>query len=260
MLAFDNLSGIPDWLSDALCGLATGLGFGTRRLFSDDEEALFEARRPIILNGIDELAVRGDLRDRMITLILPPIPDDRRRPEADFWREFEQARPRLLGALLDAVAMALRNLPHTRLERLPRMADFALWVHAAEPALDQPAGTFMDRYTGNRSEAHRVVLEADPVGRALLAWLEEQDDGFEWTGTASEMLALLNGRVPEEARPRKGWPGDATRLGGKLRRLAPALRGLGVDVDYIRHKNVRAWALRKSAPSPSPDDAASVIR
>ncbi len=245
LLAFDNLSGLPDWLSDALCGLATGLGFGTRRLFTDDEEALFEARRPIILNGIDELAVRGDLRDRMIALTLPPIPDDKRRPEADFWQEFERERPRLLGALLDAVAMAIRNLPTTQLDRLPRMADFALWVHAAEPALGQSPGTFLERYAGNRAEAHVTILNADPVGRVLLAWLEEQPGGFEWSGTATDMLELLNSLVPEDERPRRGWPKDATRMGGKLRRIAPHLRGVGVEVNYGRIGTARTWSLRK---------------
>jgi hypothetical protein len=66
---------------------------------------------------------------------LPPIAEDRRRPASEFWREFEAARPRILGALLDAVSQALRRAPGVRLPRLPRMADFAIWVTAAAPAL-----------------------------------------------------------------------------------------------------------------------------
>ena len=49
-----------------------------------------------------------------------------RRDEAQFWREFEQARPRILGSLLDAASAGLRNLPNVRLDQLPRMADFAI--------------------------------------------------------------------------------------------------------------------------------------
>jgi hypothetical protein len=55
--------------------------------------------------------------------------------------EFEPARPRILGALLDALAEGLRELPRVRLVRLPRMADFALWATACETAL-WPAGSF----------------------------------------------------------------------------------------------------------------------
>jgi hypothetical protein len=51
LLAFDNLSGLPVWLSDALCRLATGGSFAVRQLYTDDEEMLFEAARPILLNG-----------------------------------------------------------------------------------------------------------------------------------------------------------------------------------------------------------------
>jgi hypothetical protein len=47
VLAFDNLSGLPLWLSDALCRLASGGSFAVRRLYTDDEEVLFKAARPL---------------------------------------------------------------------------------------------------------------------------------------------------------------------------------------------------------------------
>ena len=109
LLAFDNLSGLPHWLSDALCRLATGGSFAVRRLYTDDEEVLFEAARPILLNGIEEVISRPDLGDRAIFLTLAPIAEADRRPEAELWREFEIARPRILGALLDAVVHGLRT-------------------------------------------------------------------------------------------------------------------------------------------------------
>src|SRR5579872_5121171 len=87
MLAYDNLSHLVPWLSDAICRLSTGGGFGTRQLYTDEDEILFDAMRPVIIDGIEELATRGDLLDRSIILRLPPIPDNRRRPEADFWQD-----------------------------------------------------------------------------------------------------------------------------------------------------------------------------
>src|SRR5207344_770168 len=97
VLAFDNLSGLPSWLSDALCRLATGGSFAARRLYTDDEEVLFEAARPILLNGIEDVISRPDLGDRAIFLTLAPIAEADRRPEDELWREFEKARPRILG-------------------------------------------------------------------------------------------------------------------------------------------------------------------
>src|ERR1700730_1732482 len=128
VLAFDNVSGLPDWISDTLCRLATGGGFAVRQHYSDQDEVLFDAARPVILNGIEEIVTRPDLADRAVFLTLQPMPEERRRPEAELWAAFEAERPRILGVLLDAVAQGLKRLPETRLEKLPRMADFALWA------------------------------------------------------------------------------------------------------------------------------------
>ncbi len=126
VLAFDNVSGLPAWISDTLCRLATGGGFAVRQLYSDQDEVLFDAARPVILNGIEDIVTRPDLADRAVFLTLEPIPEERRRPEQELWAAFEAERPRILGVLLDAVAKGLAELPRTKLDRLPRMADFAL--------------------------------------------------------------------------------------------------------------------------------------
>src|ERR1019366_4555102 len=73
IVAFDNVSGLPQWLSDALCRIATGAGFRTRTLHTDSDEQLFETRRPVVMNGIDDLAVRADLLDRGIGVYLKRI-------------------------------------------------------------------------------------------------------------------------------------------------------------------------------------------
>src|SRR5437660_9849065 len=171
LLAFDNLSGLPQWLSDALCRLATGGSFAVLQLYTDDEEVLFEAARPILLNGIEEVISRPDLGDRAIFLTLAPIGEVQRRSESELWREFEIARPRILGTLLDAVVHGLRTLGRVHLDRLPRMADFALWAAACETAL-WPAGTFSGAYAANRRAAIEGIVEADPVAacvRGLMA-------------------------------------------------------------------------------------------
>ena len=126
------------WLSDTLCRLTSGSAFSTRRLFTDQDEILFAAARPVILNGIEDIITRPDLADRAILLMLAPIAEWQRRPENALWREFELARPHILGALLDAAAHGLQMLPQVRLQRLPRMADFALWATACESAFQTP--------------------------------------------------------------------------------------------------------------------------
>src|SRR5215471_7421246 len=184
VLAFDNLSGLPHALSDAFCRLATGASFGLRQLYTDADEVLFQAARPILLNGIEDVIGRSDLADRALFLTLPPIADRYRRSESQLWRDFEVARPRILGALLDALAHGLRNLPSIHLEHLPRMADFALWAAACETAF-WPAGTFARAYQANRRAAIEDFVDADPVAARVQAIMANR---MTWTGTASELL------------------------------------------------------------------------
>jgi len=129
LLAFDNLSGLPAWLSDALCRLASGGSFAVRQLYTDDEEVLFKAARPTLLNGIEDIVGRSDLADRAIFLTLGPIGEEQRRSETELWREFELARPAIFGALLDASAHGLRAVGSVPLGRLPRMAGLRALGH-----------------------------------------------------------------------------------------------------------------------------------
>jgi Domain of unknown function (DUF3854) len=227
LIALDNLSRVQTWLSDALCRLATGGGFATRELYANDEEVLFDAKRPILLNGIEELATRSDLLERAIVLNLPTIPEDKRRTEARFWQDFEAARPFILGTLLNAVSGALRRYDDVRLERLPRMADFAQWATAAEAYLGLNEGAFLAAYTGNRADSNNLALEASPVAAAVLSFIEAEE---RWLGTPSDLLKELSGRTAEDLQRQQGWPKAANSLSGVLKRLAPNLRAAGVNV------------------------------
>jgi len=240
VLAFDNVSGLPAWISDTLCRLATGGGFAVRQLYTDQDEVLFDAARPVILNGIEDIVTRPDLADRAVFLTLEPIPEKRRRPEQELWAAFEAERPRLLGVLLDAVVEGLKRLPDTHLPKLPRMADFALWASACETAL-WPSGTFWSAYCGNRDEAVDGVIDADPVAAAVRAVMTERT---EWTGTASDLLGALAEMAGERVAKSKTWPDSPRALSGRLRRAATFLRKIGIDIGFEREGRARTRTIR----------------
>lgn len=251
VLALDNLSHIRAWLSDALCRLSTGGGFATRELFSDADEMIFAAQRPLILNGIEEVAVRPDLLDRSIILTLPTIPETGRRDESALWAAFEAARPRLLGALLTAVSAAMRELRNVRLDRHPRMADFGRWVVAAELGGGVPwePGAFMDAYSGNRAAAVDSAIEASAIGTTLVSWLNGRES---WTGTASDLLSELDSVATDRVRGGPRWPKSGRGMSGALRRLAPAFRAQGVGITWPeRTSHVRAIHIERERESPS---------
>ena len=247
VLAFDNVSGLPGWISDTLCRLATGGGFAVRQLYTDQDEVLFDAVRPVILNGIEEIVDRPDLADRALFLTLEPIPEEKRLPEAELWAAFEIERPRILGALLDAVVEGLKQLPETRLETLPRMADFALWASACETAL-WPLGTFWSAYCGNRDEAVEGVIDADPIATAVRAVMATRTV---WTGTASDLLGALAEVVGERVAKSKTWPDGPRALAGRLRRAATFLRKIGIEIGFGREGRARTRTINITTIQPS---------
>jgi hypothetical protein len=236
VLAYDNLSGVQPWLADALCRLATGGGFSTRELYSDSEEILFDAMRPVILNGIDQLADRPDLADRSLILNLPRIDDSARRDERQLYADFERDLPSILGGLFSVASATMAQFPTVTLDRKPRMADFAVWATAAEKPLGFAEGTFMQAYGGNRADAVQEALESDPVGATLVALLDalkEQGRREPWMGTCKELLAMLDPLVGEGVKKSATWPKTPRGLSGKLRRLVTFLRDAGIEVVFI---------------------------
>jgi hypothetical protein len=243
VLAFDNVSGLPHWISDTLCRLATGGGFAVRQLYTDQDEILFEAARPAILNGIEDFVTRPDLADRSLFLTLDPIPEHERRPEAELHALFAAERPRILGVLLDAVVRGLNRLPQTRLEKLPRMADFALWAAACETAF-WPAGTFEAAYRSNRDEAVDNVIDSDPIASAVRTMMAARPN---WSGTASDLLVILFRIAGEGVARSRSWPKTPRALAGKLRRALTFLRKIGIEITFSREGHGRARIIHIAA-------------
>jgi hypothetical protein len=245
IVALDNLSRIPAWLSDALCRLSTGGGFSTRQLYTNSEEAIFDAQRPVIMTGIEELATRSDLVDRTLMITLPRVRDAHRRTEEDLWAEFNRLRPGILGCLLTAVSNAMRNSPSISLPELPRLADFAKWSVAGEESLGLKPGAFMAAYAQNRTAGNELALESTAVAQSVR---ELMADKPVWKGAASELLEVLEQKADRRARSGNGWPKDGTRLSGVLKRLAPNLRQVGIEVEFGRTGKGRFVNLVQTGP------------
>ena len=242
VLNFDNLSYIKPEFSDALCRLATGGGFSTRTLYKNDEETIFDAQRPIILNGIEDVGFRSDLLDRSLVLELPRIESSNRIAEKNFWQDFEAKRPRILGALLNAVSVAMRNLPTVldSNQEWPRMADFAQWGVAAEEGLELEPGSFLSAYKENHEMASMAALESSPVVTSLLDLLERKQF---FRGTAAELFTQLS--ICLEWRDRTG-PKNPRALSALLTRVAPNLRQLGIEIERYREENRKLWEIRRT--------------
>lgn len=234
LVAVDNVSKVRDWFSDALCRAATGDGLVRRALYTDSDVSVLSFRRRIILTSIDPGAMRGDLADRLLPVDLERIPEDRRREERELERAFAEVHPRILAGLLDLAAQVYDALPEVQMDRLPRMADFARICAAVDHVL---GAEVLKTYLVRAREVVGNVVEADPVARAIRDYVAAVGP---LEVTAAELLEILPAPEP---RPKR-WPDTPQAMGGALKRLAPALRAVGIEVDQLpRNNSRRPWSL-----------------
>jgi len=249
IVSLDNIGSLPHWLSDMLCMLSTGGGFSTRTLFTDRDQELFSAMRPAILNGISDVATRDDLVQRSLIVQLPTIERGGYRPEREIHAELRSARPKILGALLNAAATGLMEVPFVELDAVPRMADFAKWATATEAALGAQAGDFMDAYRVSESEGARQALEAEVLSDPIYTLAENNSENGGWSGTATEMLRQLVGLVDEDVTRSREWPKAPNALSRRLRRLAALYREVGtVHIEELQRgagSGVKKWRIAK---------------
>ncbi len=244
-VALDNVSTIAPWFSDTLCKAVTGDGIVDRALFTDDDVTVLAFRRVIALTSIDAGSLAGDLAERMVPVELQRITPDRRRPDADVAADYRQAQPATLAALLDLLAAVLDALPSVELAELPRMADFARLL----AALDAVTGwNSLAAYQQRSNESNHAVIESDPFATAITAMVGNTVAG--WSGTVAELLATV---TPEHT-PR-GWPQTNRAAGGHLRRISPALRACGINVEATRSNGERIFRLTPADQAARPRDA-----
>jgi hypothetical protein len=246
VVALDNLSEIPSWLSDSLCRASTGEGDVRRTLFKDKDLTVFSFLRCVLFNGIDVGALASDLADRTVSITLDLIPKDKRKSERAFWAGWDKAQPELLGSILTLACDVLAKLPAISLAETPRMADFALVLNAVDRVLGTNG---YDRYV-----TQAELLAADSLsGDSFAARIAEAlADPFE--GTSKQLLEAVTPADEKWQQP-KDWPADARAVTGRMTRLAPAFRKIGwtvVNLGNENHDKLIRWSMRRPPETEKP--------
>ncbi len=245
VVTLDNVSTVSGWLSDTLCRAVTGDGDVRRRLYTDSDLATFAFRRVLVLTGIDLGGLPGDLADRLLPVNLEPISDEARRDEASMSTvAWAATHSRILGGLLDLAVDVMRLLPTVKLDRLPRMADYARVLRAVDLALGTSG---LEHYMGSRGRLAADSLSADPFIARLQEIVKEP---FE--GTAADLLALVT--PAGEGRAPKRWPANPRIVSQRMRRHAPDLRRAGWAVEDDKGAN-KAKSLQWTLVPPANIDA-----
>jgi hypothetical protein len=234
VISIDNLSSIPPWLSDALSEIGTGSALSKRVLYEDASECVLSVQRPLVLNGIPEIATRADLLDRVIALTLPQPEPGEHTEECRFWAEFDHDYPLILGAICSAISGALRNYGSIDLPFIPRMADYFAFTSSAFASLGMEQ-EFYKAFVINETTKARLALDT-PVAHAVETLMMTRP---EWKGSPTALLEALGEITEDTVKRAKGWPTLPNQLSGSLLRLAPALRKIGYIITFTRTRKER---------------------
>ena len=261
-LVLNNLSKIPRWLSDALCGVAQGTALTKRKLYEDDETVVLQSSNPTILNGISDLVQYTDLLDRTLKVVLQRIPESDRKSERELDAAFNAVSGQILGALLDLVAGGLADLDH-KLECPPRLVDAATFLDAAEKALLKNGpiqvgenlwerGAMIAAWKSSQTDAQAGFVENDPLSTALF----RATGGRSWKfiGTSTDLGIFLKPFIGDLK-----VPTSPEALGRGLRGSATALRTQGWDFQWDHPKRRQVTITYTGADLPGCDSTVSVV-
>jgi hypothetical protein len=228
LLLLDNQSGLPDAAADTLCRLVTGEADSKRRLYTDDEDVIYEMRRAVLLNGINVPTERGDVLDRSLTIELERIPDAGRRTEEDLWATFEREHPRLLGAAFNALAGAIAIGPHLDLPRRPRLADWGEYAAAVYEVLGWGAERFLDDWDEVVKVQNQATLDGSPVAQAIAKFMEDKDVYASTSTELHKKLEVVAEQLGVSIARDKAWPKSARWLWRRIKEVLPLLTSMGI--------------------------------
>lgn len=227
-LPFDNVSTISNDVSDILCRAITGGAVQQRKLFTNGEDYIFTFKRCLSINGINNVANRADLLDRSIMFELERVSEESRKELGKVYESFEQARPKLLGALFNILSKAMEIYPNVTLDKLPRMADFCRWGYAIAEAMGGYGEEFLKEYAENQGIQNTEAINADSVAYLIVELMRFLP---EWRGRISELLKKLQELAQTNGinTNSKTLPNAPNALSRRIKAVKSNLEAVGIE-------------------------------
>ena len=248
---YDNISEIKPEISDTLCRAITGGGIQVRKLYTNSESCIYTFQKCIALNGINNVAERADLLDRAILIELSRISEEDRKELSVVYREFDEDLHYILGGVFDVLSKAMKIYPTVKLNKLPRMADFARWCYAIAEAMGENGQVFIDEYTLNQEYQNKVLLESSTVATLIWRFMENRS---EWYGSMTDLYNIFSsiaesiGINPKS----KEFPEKPNVLGRKLNELKSNLELIGITFVRKNTGNANCISIENKKTSPLP--------
>lgn len=256
VVLFDNVGKkITDELSDLLCIAVTRGCFRTRKLYSDDEEALLNLNSAIIMTSIATEGLHEDLLNRMIPIELKGFDkENKRRSDILLDEAFEKDLPDILGGAYCSLSKAFCSIDHvyeevSKLEEAPRLLDFVVMGEALSRVWGENEGSFIEAYNEAQGKKSAENITVNPFINTLVGYIKDLEKGAKYdrekklfyefepytyygpvtklAGCLREFYAKEYGSNPNE----KEWPQTEKAFANKIKESMMGLKNSGIDVD-----------------------------
>ena len=235
---YDNVAPLTEEQSNQLCRAVTGSADLKRSLYTNDDDFLRKFRRRVMLTAINFPISKGDLLSR--TLRFPCAVPERRMKESALIERFTEMRPRIFGAILDALSKAIKIVDDIQIEDASRLADFEHWGCAVAIALGHTKEEFIAALRANMKGHFTAAVRSDPVGRVVEVAANELGRIKKKPLQMYEFLSGVAQRMGIDE-PECGWPANAQALTNRIGRLKANLEKIGVRI--ATGKSGERWIL-----------------
>jgi len=222
---FDNLSYMPGWLSDMLCGAVTGAGQESRALYTNDDPFIRSFKRCVMLNGVNLQVTKGDLLSRSI--LHPTEPSEDILTDEELLTQYRKVLPYILGGFLNVISFALKlkGTKEAQPNKLFRLSDFTEWGCAIALALGEKKEDFIKAMDENLANQNNADIENNLVADSFLAYVQSDltimtaTEEKPYKSTPSEIFAQVTTKAQSNGvnvKNSKRWPQAASLFTRKL--------------------------------------------
>jgi hypothetical protein len=234
VLYYDNIEHVPYWFNAEVCSAVTGGGHRKRRLYTDDDDFVYEYMRCLGFNGINIALTKPDSLSRSILIEMAEIDKHRREEERYLFGKLSQIKSQILGYIMDILVKVLNIYPTIELKRKVRMADYAVWGEAISIAIGNEPGRFTDKLEANQNRQHVTAVLATPLGSFMIKFAKAEllaKGKTEWEGQPDDLMEYLTQMIDNKILrvDKKEVPGQSHKLVSELNVIKPNLReGYGI--------------------------------
>ena len=254
IVGLDNISKITKKWSDTFCRMVTGISFVSRKLYTDSTTFSVKSHNSLIINGKNLMPTYDDLEDRCFCITLQKLDKTNRKSKEKIRASFDEKRPKILGAFLDAVSAALKNSEYNK-DIDARMLDTCRFIIKAADTGSLPFSDddFIATIMKKRDETNFCEISSEPLANIIYAMVEEklktEDNAAEievYSGTTRELFekVLQHAHTAEK----KELPQDTRTFGRRLREVTKEiLSQYGVTAEFNRNSKSRLVTIKYAA-------------